>query len=131
MAQDQKGAELLEVYKNTVSELDKNISVSRMINQGDTASMLQEADYTIDMLMVGFAKVANGPCAESTRIILSDIKEYRNKYPSTSVLANDDFFLRILKSIKPIDKPIEVGNKLEIIKQRLTRLKKRNSCDPS
>ncbi len=124
--------EVFKIYSDSVKELDKNILVSKQLNEGNVAAVLEDADLHIDLLMASFSKVVNetpeSPCAESAAILLSEIKKYREQYPTKSVLANNPDYLELLNAIKPVEQTETSQNKLESIKHNLARLKKRNEC---
>ena len=124
--------EVFKIYSDSVKELDKNILVSKQLNEGNVAPVLEEADLHIDLLMASFSKVVNetpeSPCVESAAILLSEIKEYREKYPTKSVLSNNPDYLALLNAIKTVKQTETSQNKLESIKHNLARLKNRNEC---
>jgi predicted secreted Zn-dependent protease len=124
--------EVFKIYSDSVEDLDKNLSISKQLNEGNVAEVLAEADLYIDMLMASFYKIANetpdSPCAEGAAILVSEIKEYREQYPTKSVLANNEDYLALLNAIKPVKQTENTQNKLKSIKQNLVRLRKRSEC---
>ncbi|WP_158681615.1 hypothetical protein [Microbulbifer pacificus] len=69
----------LEDYQDLQKELEKSMKFSRSINEGNTEKLLVELDSEIDMYMFQVASALfsepNHQCAESFKIVLSEIKK--------------------------------------------------------
>ena len=122
----------LEDYQDLQKELERSMKFSQSINEGNAEKLLVELDSEIDMYMFQVASVLfsepNHQCAESFKIVLSEIKEYRNEYPSEGLFSESQQYKDLLQSIEiiPEKKP---ENKLDEIKSRLERMRVKQSCE--